>query len=68
MSQSDADRAPLAAAGAPTGGPAHAPAGGTADLVALLEGAESLPLEDRLALLRRTEHEIAAALDGLDGL
>jgi exonuclease VII small subunit len=37
-------------------------------LVAELEGADDLPLEERLALLRRTEEAIARSLEGLDGL
>ena len=37
-------------------------------LVAALEGADDLALEDRLVLLRRVESTISASLEGLDGL
>lgn len=37
-------------------------------LRAALESAGDLPLDDRLALLKRTEATIAEALEGLDGL
>lgn len=33
-----------------------------------LDAADDLPLDERLALLRRTEEEIARTLEGLDGL
>jgi hypothetical protein len=33
-----------------------------------LDAADDLPLDERLALLRRTEETIARALEGLDGL
>jgi len=42
--------------------------GDVTELLAALEAADSQPLEDRLALLRRTEAHIAGALEGLDGL
>lgn len=38
------------------------------DLAAELEAAGDLPLDARLALLRRTEEAIARSLEGLDGL
>jgi hypothetical protein len=44
---------------------------GDGDLRALteaLEGADELPIEARLALLRRAEEAIAGSLEGLDGL
>ncbi len=47
------------------------PAGPDAELgrlVAELEAASELPLDDRLELLKRTEQQIARALEGLDGL
>jgi hypothetical protein len=37
-------------------------------LLAELEGADDLALEDRLVLLRRVESTISASLEGLDGL
>jgi hypothetical protein len=39
-----------------------------ATLTAALEAAGDLPLDERLALLRRTEEAIARSLEGLDGL
>jgi hypothetical protein len=39
-----------------------------ATLTAALETAGDLPLDERLALLRRTEEAIARSLEGLDGL
>jgi len=41
---------------------------GIAELLAALEGADDLPLDDRLALLRRAEEGISGVLEGLDGL
>jgi hypothetical protein len=38
------------------------------ELATALEGAGDLPLDERLALLRRTEEAIARSLEGLDGL
>lgn len=43
-------------------------AGPVAALLAALEGADDLPLDERLELLRRAEASIAGALEGLDGL
>lgn len=49
--------------------PPHPEADGELErLVAELEAAAELPLDDRLELLRRTEKQIARALEGLDGL
>ncbi len=39
-----------------------------AQLLAALEGADDLPLDERLELLRRAESSIAGVLEGLDGL
>jgi hypothetical protein len=39
-----------------------------AALAAELEAAADLPLDERLALLKRTEEAIARSLEGLDGL
>jgi hypothetical protein len=39
-----------------------------AELLAALEGADSLPLDERLALLQRVEAGLSEALEGLDGL
>jgi hypothetical protein len=39
-----------------------------AALLAALEGADDLPLDERLELLRRAEASIAGTLEGLDGL
>jgi hypothetical protein len=41
---------------------------GTSGLLAALEEADDLPLDERLALLRSAEERIADALEGLDGL
>jgi len=44
---------------------------GDHDLMGLteaLEGADELPIEERLTLLRRAEEAIAGSLEGLDGL
>ncbi len=38
------------------------------ELLASLEGADDLPLDERLELLRRAETSIASALERLDGL
>lgn len=46
----------------------HAGADELADLAAELEAAGDLPLDARLALLKRTEEAIARSLEGLDGL
>ena len=40
----------------------------TAELLEVLEGADDLPLDERLELLRRAESSIAGVLEGLDGL
>ena len=48
-----------------------APGRGDSDLRELteaLEGADELPIEARLTLLRRAEEAIAGSLEGLDGL
>lgn len=48
-----------------------APDGSDGDLRELtdaLEGADELPIDARLALLRRAEEAIAGSLEGLDGL
>jgi len=39
-----------------------------AALLVALEGADDLPLDDRLVLLRQAEASIAGVLEGLDGL
>ena len=39
-----------------------------AALLVALEGADGLPLDDRLVLLRQAEASIAGVLEGLDGL
>jgi hypothetical protein len=44
------------------------PVDGIAPLLAALEGADDLPLDDRLQLLRDAEASIAGVLEGLDGL
>jgi hypothetical protein len=44
------------------------PDGDVAALLAALEGADDLPLDERLQLLREAEASIAGALEGLDGL
>jgi hypothetical protein len=52
-------------------GTSPSPAPDQDDLAALteaLEAADGLPLDERLALLRRTEEAIARSLEGLDGL
>lgn len=49
-------------------GAGPAPDDELAVLRATLESAGDLPLDDRLALLQRTEATIAEALEGLDGL
>ncbi len=46
----------------------EADAGPVAALLAALEGADDLPLDERLELLRRAEASIAGTLEGLDGL
>jgi hypothetical protein len=38
------------------------------ELTEALEGADELPIEARLTLLRRAEEAIAGSLEGLDGL
>jgi len=38
------------------------------ELLEALEGADALPLDERLKLLRRAESSIAGVLEGLDGL
>jgi hypothetical protein len=38
------------------------------ELTEALEGADELPVDARLALLRRAEEAIAGSLEGLDGL
>jgi hypothetical protein len=40
----------------------------TAGLLAALEAADELPLDERLQLLRKAESTIAGVLEGLDGL
>lgn len=49
-------------------GSGPAPDDGLSELRAELESAGDLVLDERLALLRRTESTIARALEGLDGL
>jgi len=49
-------------------GSADAPAAELIALTEALEGADDLPLDDRLDLLRRTESAISRSLEGLDGL
>ncbi len=40
----------------------------SSELLAALEGADDLALDDRLELLRHAESSIAGVLEGLDGL
>jgi hypothetical protein len=44
------------------------PADAVAELLAALEGADDLPIDERLELLRSAEASIAGVLEGLDGL
>jgi len=50
------------------GAPEQGSEDGLAVLAAELEAASDLPLDERLALLKRAEEAIARSLEGLDGL